>query len=76
MGQIKQEYLDWKAQQSKCKFCGDAAEDCECSRGQTMFTKGEWIVDDANPECVVVLKNDVYDYIAECDTSDFCNYSR
>jgi hypothetical protein len=42
MGQTKQKYLDWLAQQSKCKFCGDAAEDCECSRGQAMFTKGVW----------------------------------
>jgi hypothetical protein len=40
MGQTKQEYLDWLAQQSKCKFCGDAAEDCGCSRSGR--TKGEW----------------------------------
>jgi len=42
MGQTKQAYLDWLCQQSKCHYCGDAAEDCECSRGQTMFTKGTW----------------------------------
>jgi len=29
---IKQKYLDWKAQQSKCKFCGDAAGDCVCEK--------------------------------------------
>lgn len=42
MGQMKQVYLDWLCQQSKCRYCGDAAEDCECSRGQAMFTKGVW----------------------------------
>jgi len=45
MGQSKQEYLDWLCQQSKCRFCGEIAEDCGCSRGKT-FTKGEWKITD------------------------------
>ena len=41
MGQTKQAYLDWLCQQSKCHYCGDAAEDCECSKS-ILYTKGEW----------------------------------
>ena len=35
MGQSKQEYLNWLCQQSRCRFCGEAAEDCECDRKES-----------------------------------------
>jgi hypothetical protein len=34
MGQQKHAHIDWLIQQSRCKYCGEAAPDCTCDHGR------------------------------------------